>query len=55
MESKDKEYWYITDKGDLDIDIDGNKYKDTFRKIISNYFKTVYEFDRFLSKLETKQ
>ena len=23
-----KEYWYITDKGDLDIDIDKNKYKD---------------------------
>ncbi len=27
-----KEYWYITDKGDLAIDRDENKYKDRFRK-----------------------
>lgn len=52
---KNKEYWYITDKGDLNIDIDENKYKDRFRKHIGNYFKTVYEANRALSKLESKK
>ncbi len=50
-----KEYWYITDKGDLDIDIDENKYKDKFIKHIGNYFKSVYEADKFLRKLESKK
>ena len=52
---KNKEYWYITDKGDLNIDIDENKYKDRFRKHIGNYFKTVYDADKVLSKLESKK
>ena len=34
---RNKDYWYITDKGDLDIDIDENKYKNRFRKQIGNY------------------
>ena len=50
-----KEYWYITDKGDLAIDIDENKYKDRFRKQIGNYFKSVYDADKFLTKLESKK
>lgn len=52
---KDKEYWYITDKGDLDIDIDETKYKDRFRKHIGNYFKSIYDADKVLSKLESKE
>ena len=55
MKIKSKEYWYITDKGDLNIDIDENKYKDMFRKHIGNYFKNVYEADKFLTKLESKK
>ena len=55
MGTKNKEYWYITDKGDLNIDIDENKYKDRFRKQIGNYFKSVYEADKSLSKLESKK
>lgn len=55
MKIKSKEYWYITDKGDLNIDIDENKYKDKFRKHIGNYFKDVYEADKFLRKLESKK
>ena len=38
MKIKNKEYWYITDKGDLDIDIDENKYKDKFRRHIVVFF-----------------
>ena len=52
---KNKEYWYITDKGDLNIDIDENKYKDRFRKHIRNYFRTAYDADKVLSKLESKE
>ena len=52
---RNKDYWYITDKGDLDIDIDENKYKDRFRKQIGNYFKTVYEADKYLIALESKK
>lgn len=55
MKIKNKEYRYITDKGDLDIDVDDNKYKDKFRKHIGNYFKNVYEADKVLSKLESKK
>jgi len=40
MQNK-KEYWYISYKGDLSLDIDKNKYKDRFRKQIGNYFKSV--------------
>ena len=50
-----KEYWYITDKGDLAVDIDENKYKDRFRKKIGNYFKSVYDADKYLSILESKK
>lgn len=49
-----KEYWYITDKGDLAVDIAENKYKDRFRKKIGNYFKSVYDADKYLTKLESK-
>ena len=49
------EYWYISDKGDLELDIDTNKYKDRFRKQIGNYFKSVYDADIYLSKLESKK
>ena len=55
MKDKPKEYWYITDKGDLAIDIDKNKYKDKFRKKIGNYFNNVYDADQFLTKLENKK
>ena len=55
MKAKNKEYWYITDKEDLAIDINENKNKDRFRKQIGNYFKTVYEADTFLTKLENKK
>ena len=54
MQNKN-EYWYISDKGDLSIDIDNNKYKDRFRKQIGNYFKSVYDADKYLTKLEAKQ
>ena len=50
-----KEYWYITDKGDLAVDIAENKYKDRFRKKIGNYFKSVYDADKYLSILESKK
>ena len=43
------EYWYISDKGDLSVDVDTSKYKDRFRKHIGNYFKSVYDADIFLS------
>jgi len=46
------EYWYISDKGDLELDIDTNKYKDRFRKQIGNYFKSVYDADKYLTILE---
>lgn len=49
------EYWYISDKGDLAIDIDKNKYKDRFRKQIGNYFKSVYDADKYLTILESKK
>ena len=49
------EYWYISDKGDLAIDIDENKYKDRFRKQIGNYFKSVYDADKYLTILESKK
>ena len=52
---RNKDYWYITDKGDLDIDIDENKYKDRFRKQIGNYFKTVYEADKYLIEKKKKK
>ena len=37
-----KEYWYITDKGDLNIDIDENKYKDKFRKHKKMYIRNKF-------------
>ena len=49
------EYWYISDKGDLAIDVDENKYKDRFRKQIGNYFKSVYDADKYLTILESKK
>ncbi len=49
------EYWYISDKSDLAIDIDKNKYKDRFRKQIGNYFKSVYDADKYLTILESKK
>ena len=49
------EYWYISDKCDLAIDIDENKYKDRFRKQIGNYFKSVYDADKYLTILESKK
>ena len=52
---KNKEYWYITDKGDLNIDKNENKYKDRFRKQIGNYFKSVYDADKYLTILESKK
>ena len=55
MKTKNREYWYISDKGDLSIDINNNKYKDRFRKHIGNYFKSVYDADKVLSKLESKE
>ena len=36
MQSKN-EYWYISDKGDLAIDIDENKYKDISRRVNDLY------------------
>ena len=52
---KNKEYWYITYKGDLNIDKNENKYKDRFRKQIGNYFKSVYDADKYLTILESKK
>ena len=52
---KKNEYWYISDKGDIAIDIDNNKYKDRFRKQIGNYFKSVYKADKYLTMLESKK
>ena len=54
MQNKN-EYWYISDKGDLAIDVDENKYKDRFRKQIGNYFKSVYDADNYLTILESKK
>ena len=55
MITKKKEYWYISDKGDLAVDVDENKYKDRFRKQIGNCFSNVYEADKFLTQLESKK
>ena len=54
MQNK-KEYWYISYKGDLSLDIDKNKYKDRFRKQIGNYFKSVYDADKYLTILVSKK
>ena len=54
MQNKN-EYWYISDKGDLAIDVDENKYKDRFRKQIGNYFKSVYDANKYLTILESKK
>ena len=54
MQNKN-EYWYISDKGDLAIDIDENKYKDRFRKQIGNYFKSVHDADKYLTILVSKK
>ena len=32
-----------------------NKYKDRFRKQIGNYFKSVYDADKYLTILESKK
>ena len=54
MQNK-KEYWYISYKGDLSLDIDKNKYKDRFRKQIGNYFKSVHDADKYLTILVSKK
>lgn len=52
--NKGEEYWFIADSGDIDYTIEQNNYKDNFRYKVGNYFKTVYEADKFLTKLENK-
>ena len=54
MQNKN-EYWYISDNGDLAIDVDENRYKDRFRKQIGNCFKSVYDADKYLIILESKK